>query len=200
MPAERLARLPWHGDCLIAHSHAETSAEFAMPMTLAELNALDLDDFTASLGPVFERSPWVAAALWQHRPFAALDTMIAAMRAVLSDAGVEAQIALIRAHPDLAVKAADAKSLTRESAREQASAALDRLSAAEFQRFRDLNAAYREKFGFPFIICVRRHNKASILAEFERRLARDADTERDQALREIGDIAWLRFQDLVKAA
>jgi 2-oxo-4-hydroxy-4-carboxy-5-ureidoimidazoline decarboxylase len=169
-----------------------------MPMTLAALNALDLDDFTATLGPVFERSPWVAVALWQHRPFAALDATIAAMRAVLSDAGVDAQLALIRAHPDLALKAADAESLTRESAREQASAALDRLSAAELQRFHDLNAAYRAKFGFPFIICVRRHDKASILAEFERRLARDAAAERDQALREIGDIAWLRLKDLVK--
>ena len=171
-----------------------------MPMTLTELNTLDLDDFTASLGPVFERSTWVAAALWQHRPFAALDTMIAAMRAVLSDAGADAQLALIRAHPDLAPKAADAESLTCESTREQASAALDRLSAAECQRFHDLNAAYRAKFGFPFIICVRRHDKASILAEFERRLGRDAEVERDQALREIGDIAWLRLKDLVKAA
>ncbi len=169
-------------------------------MTLAEINDLDLDGFTATLGPVFERSPWVAAALWQYRPFARVSDMGGAIDAVLRRADTDAQLALIRAHPDLAGKAARANELTRESAQEQASAGLDRLSDEEFARFHRLNTAYREKFAFPFIICVRRHDKASILAEFERRLARDADTERGQALSEIAKIARLRLADLLEAA
>lgn len=112
--------------------------------------------------------------------------------AVVHDASPEEQLALIRAHPELAGRAAVA--LTEASAAEQASAGLDRLSQAEFDRFHALNAAYRDKFGFPFIICVRRTDKAGILAAMERRLANDRDTEIEKALAEIGEIVRLRLE------
>jgi OHCU decarboxylase len=163
-------------------------------MTLAEVNDLDRDGFTRALGHLFEHSPWVAAEAWRYRPFASVGDLTRAMQEVLRHAGSEAQLALIRAHPDLAGKVA----LTHESAREQASAGLDQLSAEEYQRFHRLNAAYQAKFAFPFIICVRRHDKRSILAAFEGRLAREEDAERDQALHEIGEIVRLRLADLVE--
>ena len=116
------------------------------------------------------------------------------LMAVVHDATPEEQLALIRAHPELAGKAAVDGSLTEASAAEQASAGLDRLTQAEFDRFHALNAAYREKFGFPFIICVRLTDKAGILAAMERRLANDRDTEIATALDQIGEIVRLRLE------
>jgi 2-oxo-4-hydroxy-4-carboxy-5-ureidoimidazoline decarboxylase len=118
------------------------------------------------------------------------------LMAVVHDAALEEQLALIRAHPELAGKAAIDGRLTEASAAEQASAGLDRLTQAEFDRFHALNAAYREKFGFPFIICVRLTDKAGILAAMERRLANDRDTEIATALNEIGEIVRLRLKDM----
>ena len=115
--------------------------------------------------------------------------------AVMHEASAEEQLALIRAHPELAGKAAIDKTLTDASAAEQASAGLDRLMPAEFERFHALNAAYRERFGFPFIICVRLTDKAGILAAMEARLGNDRETEIAAALGQIGEIVRLRLED-----
>ena len=143
------------------------------------------------MSALFEHSPWVEARA-EARP--ATGDRLADLMAVVRDATREEQLALIRAHPELAGKAALDGSLTEASAAEQASAGLDRLTQAEFDRFHALNAAYREKFGFPFIICVRLTDKAGILAAMERRLANDRDTEIAAALDEIGKIVRLRLE------
>jgi 2-oxo-4-hydroxy-4-carboxy-5-ureidoimidazoline decarboxylase len=140
---------------------------------------------------LFEHSPWVEARA-DARPSSG--DRHADLMAVMYEATPEEQLALIRAHPELAGKAAVDGTLTEASAAEQASAGLDRLSPAEFDRFHALNAAYREKFGFPFIICVRLTNKAGILAAMERRLGHDRDAEIAEALAQIGDIVRLRLE------
>ena len=145
------------------------------------------------MNALFEHSPWVEKRA-DTRPSSG--DRLADLMAVVHDATREEQLALIRAHPELAGKAAVDGSLTDASAAEQASAGLDRLSQAEFDRFRALNAAYREKFGFPFVICVRRTDKAGILAAMERRLANDRDTEIATALDEIGEIVRLRLESM----
>jgi 2-oxo-4-hydroxy-4-carboxy-5-ureidoimidazoline decarboxylase len=141
---------------------------------------------------LFEHSPWV-----EERADARSSSgdRHADLMAAVRDATPEEQLALIRAHPELAGKAAVDGSLTEASAAEQASAGLDRLTQAEFDRFHALNAAYREKFGFPFIICVRLTDKAGILAAMERRLRNDRDTEIATAIGEIGEIVRLRLKD-----
>jgi 2-oxo-4-hydroxy-4-carboxy-5-ureidoimidazoline decarboxylase len=140
---------------------------------------------------LFEHSPWVEARA-DARPSSG--ERHADLMAVLREATSEEQLALIRAHPELAGKAAIDGSLTEASATEQASAGLDRLTPAEFERFHALNAAYRGKFGFPFIICVRLTDKAGILAAMEHRLGNDRDTEIATALDEIGKIVRLRLE------
>jgi 2-oxo-4-hydroxy-4-carboxy-5-ureidoimidazoline decarboxylase len=140
---------------------------------------------------LFEHSPWVEARA-DARPSSG--DRHADLMAVVREATREEQLALIRAHPELAGKAAIDGGLTEASAAEQASAGLDRLTPAEYERFHALNAAYREKFGFPFIICVRLTDKAGILAAMERRLAGDRDTEIAAALDEIGKIVRLRLE------
>jgi 2-oxo-4-hydroxy-4-carboxy-5-ureidoimidazoline decarboxylase len=169
----------------------------AAGVTLHALNAMDGRQFAAALGGAFEHSPWVAERAWAARPFESLDALHTAMAAVVHDAGPERQLALLRAHPDLAGRAARAGAVAADSAAEQASAELDRLTDAEYERFARLNAHYRERFGFPFIIAVRRHDKAGILAAFETRLRNDAGQERETALAEVLAIARLRLDGLV---
>lgn len=142
---------------------------------------------------LFEHSPWVEARA-DARP--ASGNRLADLMAVVHEASCEEQLALIRAHPELAGKAAIDRTLTEASAAEQASAGLDRLSEAEFARFHALNAAYRERFGFPFIICVRLTDKAGILAAMEARLANDRDAEIATAIGQIGEIVRLRLEDM----
>lgn len=142
---------------------------------------------------LFEHSLWVEARA-DARPSSG--DRHADLMAVVRNATPEEQLALIRAHPELAGKAAVDGSLTEASAAEQASAGLDRLTQGEFDRFHALNAAYREKFGFPFIICVRLTDKAGILAAMERRLANDRNTEIATALDQIGEIVRLRLEDM----
>jgi OHCU decarboxylase len=168
-----------------------------MAMTLQTLNTLDQDAFVAAIGHVFERSPWIAADAWLRLPFASVDQLHQALMAVVWNAAPEEQLALIEAHPDLAGKAAIAGELTADSRREQASAGLDRLTPEQYATFTRLNAAYRERFGFPFIVCVREHTSASILAAFELRLAHERRPEIAIALTEIGKIARLRLQDAI---
>jgi 2-oxo-4-hydroxy-4-carboxy-5-ureidoimidazoline decarboxylase len=161
------------------------------------LNAADRDGFVAALGGIFENAPWVAERAFAARPFDTVAALHAAMLKQVAGAGDGEQLALIRGHPELAGKVARAGAMTAQSRREQGSLGLDRLSDEEFARFERLNAGYRERFGFPFIICVRRHTRDSILDEFERRLANTGDAERAAALREIGRIACLRLNDWV---
>jgi 2-oxo-4-hydroxy-4-carboxy-5-ureidoimidazoline decarboxylase len=153
--------------------------------------------FTTALGFAFELSPWVVERAWDERPFASVEALHEAMMAVLEASTTADKLALIRAHPELASKAAIAKTLTAESNAEQASAGLDRLTPEEFARFHDLNAAYRDRFGFPFIICVRLTDKASILAAMQARLSNDEATEIAEAIAQIGLISKLRLLDAV---
>ncbi len=147
-------------------------------------------------GHLFEHSPWVVERAYTRGPFADEEALHAALMAVVMEAGPALQRRLIAAHPELGAKVA----LTRESEAEQSGAGLRHLSEAEFARFTALNAAYRKKFGQPFIICVRQHDKAGIFAAFEARLNRDAATEHKAALAEIGQITRLRLRDMLAAA
>jgi 2-oxo-4-hydroxy-4-carboxy-5-ureidoimidazoline decarboxylase len=150
--------------------------------------------FLEKFGHIFEHSPWVAEKAWERRPFTDVAALHAAFMAAVEAAGEAAQLDLIRAHPELAARV----ELTDFSSSEQMGAGLKQLSSAEFERFFALNAAYGEKFGFPFIICVRLQTKASILAAFEARLQRDSGAERAEAIAQIGLIAKLRLQDLME--
>lgn len=160
---------------------------------LADLNRMDAAAFGAAVGEVFELAPWVAKAAHACGPFATVSDLHAAMMGAVRAAPREQQLAFVRNHPDLAGKAARAGEVTGESKREQASAGLETLSDEEFARFHRLNDAYKAKFGFPFMICVRRHTRDSILSEFERRLARDEPTEFAQAMQEVFYITRLRI-------
>jgi len=167
-------------------------------LTLANVNALSRDAFVAALGPLFEGSPWIAESTWPARPFDSIDQLHQALCATMYAAPVERQVALIQAHPDLAGKAAIAGALTAESTREQSSAGLSRLAPEQFATFTQLNQSYREKFGFPFVICAREHNAASILEHFAIRLEHPRDQEIATALGEIAKIARLRLLDAVQ--
>ena len=164
--------------------------------TMEEVNELGREAFVERFGPLFEHSPWVAADAWSDRPFADKDELFAALRAAMYSAPIERKLALIRAHPDLAGRAAIEGTLTRSSKREQASAGLDRLTPDEYEAFTRLNAAYRERFGFPFVVCVREHTKESILRVAAERLEHNRDEEVRVALEEIAKIARLRLEDL----
>ena len=154
---------------------------------------VDPDAFIRRYGALFEHSPWVVMRAAARLP---LGDVQAGLMAVVHEATPEEQLKLIRAHPELAGKAAIDRTLTAESAAEQASAGLDRLSPEEFARFHALNTAYGERFGFPFIICVRQTDKAGILAAMEQRLGNDREAEIATAIAEIGEIVRLRLRDL----
>lgn len=163
-------------------------------MGAAELGALDRAEFVARLGGIAEGSPWVAEAAWAMRPFADTASLAAAFRRAIEGAPRERRLALVRAHPDLAGKAALAGELTPESQEEQSSAGLDRLTPEELATFTRHNNAYRERFGFPFVICVAENTRGSILAAFVVRLANDADTELRTAIDEVAKICALRLE------
>lgn len=166
--------------------------------TLAELNTADRAAFTAALGHLFEHSPWVADETWPRRPFRDAGHLHAELCATMRAAPRDRQLALIRAHPDLAGRLAQQRQLTAESAREQASAGLAALTADELAAFQKLNATYLARFGFPFIICARLSNKSAILAAMESRVGNSPDAEFSTALGEIEKIAQLRLQDWLK--
>jgi 2-oxo-4-hydroxy-4-carboxy-5-ureidoimidazoline decarboxylase len=164
-----------------------------MTVTLADLNRLSPADFVAAVGDVFELAPWVAEAASARRPFATVVDLHAAMMGAVRAAPRDRQLDFLRRHPDLAGKAARAGAITEDSRHEQASVGLDTLSDEEFARFHRLNDAYKAKFGFPFIVCVRRHTRDSILAQFDRRLPNEADAEFATALQEVLYITRLRL-------
>jgi OHCU decarboxylase len=162
------------------------------------LEALDRETFVERLGFLFEGSPWIAAEAWGSRPWGSEQALHRALLDVVARSGEERQVALIRAHPDLVGRAALAGALTRESTAEQRAAGLDpeALTDEEIHRFQEANAAYQERFGFPFVICARENRKETILTGLATRLGNDQTTEIETALREIGKIAWYRLMDL----
>src|ERR1700675_2355007 len=160
-----------------------------MQKNLSELNSCSKDDFVAALANIFEYSPWIAEQAASLRPFAGVNQLFDAMKAAVNRAVPELRVALIKAHPDLANKTQRAAGLTAESNAEQNSAGLDRLSDAEFLAFERVNNAYRAKFGVPYVVCVRRPTRDSVLRDFERRLPNDAMAETQTSIGEIFRIA-----------
>lgn len=171
-----------------------TEATLARGLGLNAVNALDQDDFVAAFGGIFEHSPWVAKSAWAARPFASMAALHGAMMGVVRSAPRATQIAFLRGHPELAGKEAEAGTMTTESVGEQASAGLNALSKGEIGELRRLNARYLERHGFPFIVAVRRYGKAEIFDQLRARIARDSDTELNEALAQIATITRLRVQ------
>jgi OHCU decarboxylase len=168
-------------------------------MKLADLNAADRSAFVAALGGIFEHSPWVAEAAYAARPFAGVDQLHAAMVAAVHAAPRDRQLALIRAHPELAGRAMVRNELTAYSTSEQAGAGLTQCSPQEYARLVDLNARYNAKFGFPFILAVKGYDRAGVIGEFARRLESDPATEFAQALAQIARITRFRLDAQVEA-
>lgn len=164
---------------------------------LDALNRADRAAFVAALDGVFEHSPWVAEAAFDARPFARVADLHAAMVDAVERSGLDRQLALIRAHPELAGKAAVRGELTAASTAEQAGAGLTACSPGEYAKLKALNARYNAKFGFPFILAVKGYDRAGIIAAFEARVERDLDQERAENLRQIARIAALRLQALL---
>jgi 2-oxo-4-hydroxy-4-carboxy-5-ureidoimidazoline decarboxylase len=169
-------------------------------LALAEVNRMARAEFVAALGGSFEHSPWVAEAAWAARPFASVDMLHAAMLDVVRKAPRERRVAFLCAHPELAGKEAEAGTMTSDSTAEQSSAGLNALSRAEIGEIKQLNTRYREHHGFPFIIAVRRYDKAGIFAELRRRSEGNTERELEEALAQIGTITRLRIGTLVADA
>jgi 2-oxo-4-hydroxy-4-carboxy-5-ureidoimidazoline decarboxylase len=162
-------------------------------VTLAALNACECRAFVDAVGWVFEHSPWVAERAWPSRPFASLDAVHNAMVAVAAAASRDEQLALLRAHPDLGARAR----MTASSTSEQSGAGLDRLSPAQYERLQQLNGAYREKFGFPFLFAVNGSTVDQILAALDARLPRAWAEEFDEAMRQASRIARFRLDAVI---
>jgi OHCU decarboxylase len=165
-------------------------------MTWVELDALPPEEFVAALSGVFEHSDWVVARAAQERPFGSMASLLTALRRVLERASDAEQLALIRAHPDLRARSVQA-ALTAASQNEQRRAGLEGCTPAEAARLEALNTAYKSRFGFPFILAVRGHDPASIIARCEQRLALEPNAERASALEEIARIAEFRLRDRI---
>lgn len=169
-------------------------------VSLSELNQLPQADFVKLLGGIFEHSPWVAEGAVSARPYNSVAELHAAMVKQIEGAGEQAQLTLIRAHPELAGKAAVRGELTDESTSEQAGAGLDQCSPQEYARLTELNEAYNKKFGFPFILAVKGYDRAGIIQQFERRLQLSVEDEKRESLQQIYKIGGFRLNDLVTAA
>ncbi len=166
-------------------------------IALAAVNALPPDAFVSMLAGTYEHSPWVAEAVAGGRPFASREALHAAMEAAVAGADADRQLTLLRAHPELAGRAALRGELTAHSAREQGGSGLLEAPAPAVARMQALNRAYAERFGFPFIIAVKGLDRATILARLEARLGHAPDVERAEALRQVGRIAALRLDALI---
>jgi OHCU decarboxylase len=166
-------------------------------MAIGPINRLSLDDFIATFADIAEHSPWVAARAAEQRPFANRAAMIDAFQQAVRGADEAEQLALLRAHPDLAGRAARAGQLTSDSAREQKGVGLDTLSDDEFARFHTLNEAYKSRFGIPFIFAVKGATKHDILAAFEARLGATQQEEVMTALTQVLRIIRFRLTDRV---
>lgn len=162
-------------------------------MTIDDLNACDRGEFVRALGWIVEASPWVAERAAAHRPFDSLTHLHAAMSREVTRATRDEQLALLGAHPDLGTRAR----MSDASAAEQAGAGLDRLAPGELEKLTHLTAAYREKFGFPFLFAVKGTTARQILEAIEHRLASDPADELAEALRQVSRIAWFRLEETV---
>ena len=165
--------------------------------TASEVSALPVADFVAAVGSVYEKTPWIAEKAHAAGPFDSLAALAGAMKNVVNEAGTDAQLALLRAHPDLAGKAALAGELTVESTEEQRRAGLGSLTPDEMARFQQLNEAYKAKFGFPFVLAVRNATKGVILGAFARRVNNTAAAELAEGIAQVHKIAWMRLRGLV---
>jgi 2-oxo-4-hydroxy-4-carboxy-5-ureidoimidazoline decarboxylase len=164
--------------------------------TIEKINRMDHATFLANLGPIYEKSPWIAEAAFGQRPFADAVQLLEVMKGIVEAAGEGALLELLRAHPDLAARLEERASLTAESLSEQTQAGLLNLSEEESERLRQLNGRYRERFGFPFIICARLNQPGTILAALESRVERDRTAEMQEAWTQVQRIAELRLGDL----
>jgi 2-oxo-4-hydroxy-4-carboxy-5-ureidoimidazoline decarboxylase len=163
------------------------------PSSFTVLNAMSLQAFIARLADIFEHSPWVPQRVGHLRPFRDVGQLHKAMVSAVAQASPAEQLTLLRAHPELAGKEAQQGGLTAASYQEQARAGLKALSPAEMKRITGLNAAYLERHGFPFIVCVGNHTKQSLFLEFDRRLDNLRESEMREALGQVADIALLRL-------
>jgi OHCU decarboxylase len=168
-------------------------------ITLEELNTLPVEKFVARLGAVFEHSPWVAERAAAARPFRSREQLLDALCTVVHKASPEEQLALIQAHPQLGARGRKRTELTESSANEQRRAGLDACTDEQFARLLQLNAAYMQRFSFPFILAVRGHHPESILAALESRVGNDPEAERGMALHQIGLIGGYRLEGLVQS-
>jgi 2-oxo-4-hydroxy-4-carboxy-5-ureidoimidazoline decarboxylase len=167
-------------------------------LTLHALNAMPAKEFVAALAGIYEHSPWVAESCAALRPFANAHALQNALQLCVTKASFAQQLALLCAHPELASKAAVAQTLTTHSNAEQRGAGLTQCSEAEFAELTTLNAAYREKFGWPFIIAVKGHTRASIIAAMAARLKANAADEFAQCIAQVGRIAAIRLEQLLE--
>ncbi len=169
------------------------------PLTLQEINAFDQDMFVERLGELFEGSPWIVVETWHNHPFISIDHLYTTLCTVMYNAPVERQIVLLKSHPDLVGRAALAGTLSLASTHEQASAGLDDLSPEEIATFTRYNQTYRDRYGFPFVICARENKKEAILAGLESRMRHSREQEIAIALGEVAKICKLRLDDLLRA-
>jgi OHCU decarboxylase len=165
-----------------------------MSLSIEEINHLAQEQFIESLGWIFEHSPWVAERAWHHRPFASCAHLVDQMNGEVEEASREERLGLLRAHPDLGTRA----KISPSSTGEQAGAGLDQLTSGEYSRLLDLNGAYREKFGFPFLYAVKGSDKFAILEALERRLSANREDEFQEALRQVYRIARFRLESVVR--
>ncbi|WP_253274253.1 2-oxo-4-hydroxy-4-carboxy-5-ureidoimidazoline decarboxylase [Myxosarcina sp. GI1] len=161
--------------------------------TLAQLNQMEREEFTTALGEIWEETPEIARKTWVSKPFASFEALYQSMVAIVKEMSEVEQLALIKAHPDLGSKT----KMAEASVQEQAGVGLDRLTSEEYERFQSLNQAYKNKFGFPFIIAVRNQTKDSILEAFASRLENSLEREKQQAITEISKIARLRLESIL---
>ena len=171
--------------------------------TLNEINQFTPAEFSAAFGAVYEHSPWIAERAFALRPatgFASRASVHAALVATVQSASDDEKLKLLNSHPELAGKEAAAGTLTSESTREQAAAGLSAMTAADIAQLRELNAAYREKFGFPFIIVARNNTQGAIFGAIKSRLLNTRAMEFNNNLMQVGEIARLRLLDIIADA
>lgn len=173
-------------------------AQSDFPLSIEEINALPIRDFVSLFGDVAEHSPWVAEAAARFRPFPNRKAVAAGFARAMTEADEDKQLALICAHPDLAGKAARAGDLAEDSRKEQRGVGLDCLTDEEFDRFTALNAAYRDRFGFPFIFAVKGADKNMILESFQARVVNEPEVEFQTALVQISRIFRFRLEERIR--
>ncbi len=185
---------------IVAMLIGSSAAALAIEPDFGAINSMDRTSFVQKFGGIFEKSPWVAEKAWSNRPFANTSELHAAMVNVVRHAPIQDQLALLKNHPDLAGKEAAEGVMTASSTSEQASVSINTLSKSEFAEISELNAAYKQRFGFPFIIAVRLYSKEGIFFEFRRRLQNDTPAEFENDLRNVFAITRLRLEKMLEGS